>query len=270
MNSLLHLSSNAPDWVSGLAHKAREIAFTAQPVLASGIPARAYSLVIKVRDDGGVQVCERDGTAVLPTCCLERHINPDGTFCTALESTAPIIDQSDAEDWWQSLAVYLINQDFAHRRGFWPIAGGLSHGNAAYQQIEMENIANPLGWRDEILRSIFLREGWLSGALPGRTKSKDNLVNARAACPRGCTWKHKGLRKHSCSTRECNPDCKREHKPIARADCPNRLSVERLVLLEYARRENESQLITEMIGKGHTCCGTMVRCGLRDALAAME
>ena len=261
----MHLSSNAPDWVSGVVYSANVITFTAQPILASGTPARAYSLQIKAKEDGGIQVFERDDTPLLPTCCIERHINPDGTFCTALESTAPIKDQSDADDWWQSLAVYLINQDFAHKRGFWPLAGGLSHGNAAYQQIEMEKIAEPLGWRDEILRSIFLREGWLSGALPGRSKSKDGLVNARAACPRGCTWKHKGLRKHSCSTCDCDPDCKREHKAIARADCPNRVTVEHLVLLEYERRENERRLILEMIAEGHKCCGTMTRCALRDA-----
>lgn len=241
--------------------------FSAQPRNPGGGLGRTYELEIFTNAQAGVSVREYP-VSILPACCVERHINPNATFCLSYDSQKPIEDIEQAHSWWHSLETYLRNQDFASRRRVWPLSAGLSHGeHAAEIQLKMEEIAEPLAWKDEVLRSIFAGEGWLSGKLPRRSQDRSTLVNVRTACPRGCRRLHGVPRKEFCHLSECHSACKKMHKPILRADCPQRAQVETLVLLEHQRRQREEEMLRSLIKSGVTCCETMDRCPIRDLQA---
>ena len=206
---------------------------------------------------------EQKGRRQLPAFCLERHINPDNSFCLYFESEAKLADIDAAVFWWSSLGSFVVNQVYAERYGVWPLAAGLSHGDAAREQLAMEALAEPLGWRDDILRAMFRGKGWMAQRLPRVSKSGNRIVNSRSACPRGCTRKHKLLRRKSCELSSCDPQCKKQHKMILRADCPDRTVIESLVLHEHRRRQIEARIANELIEKGYNCCGTMESCPLR-------
>lgn len=267
MSVFTRLETTKPTWVSSFVRIDQYIDIECRAVRRSGTQTRAYKLRITLSSSGGPKIAEQAGTRLLPNCCVERHINGDSSFCVSFGSTSPLDTDQATEDWWNQLAVFLINQDYAHQHRQWPLRGGLSHGDAAQIQIKMEGIAKPLGWEAEVLRAIFRHEGWLSERLPVLLKNKSALVNSRAPCPRGCTWKHKLLRKNSCTLKKCSADCRKLHPPISRADCPNRREIEAIVLLEYERRKEEQDLVQELAKQGISCCETMEHCGLRDLLA---
>jgi hypothetical protein len=199
-----------------------------------------------------------------PDFCLERHINPNSTFCLFFRSEAKLQAPDEAVAWWFGLDSFLNNQVYAERRRVWPLGAGLSHGSAADEQVAMEELAEPLGWIDELWRGMFRGKGWLSKRLPRVSKAHARVVTARRPCPRGCTWKHNGLRGASCKTESCYGSCKKMHKPILRAECPHREAVEALVLHEHRRREIEASIVRELVQEGKQCCGTMKFCPLRQ------
>lgn len=266
MSVFTRLETTKPAWVSSFVRTDQYIDIECRPVRRSGTQTRAYNLRITSSGTGGAKIAEREDARLLPSCCVERHINADTSFCISFGSTSPLATEEAAGDWWNQLAAFLINQEYAHQHRRWPLRGGLSHGNAAHTQIKMEDIAEPLGWKTEVLLAIFRSEGWLSGILPRRTKDRTSLVNARSTCPRGCTWKHKLMRKRSCEQADCFPACKKQHRSIVRADCPHRQEVEALVLLEYVRRKEEQDVIQGLVEQNISCCGTMNHCGLKIAL----
>lgn len=234
----------------------------ASPPLAGGAATRSYSLELRATSEGGASVREHLPSMHLPCFCPERHINPDGTFCIYYGSEAALANGDAVAAWWESLAAFLNNQQYAEKWRVWPLASGLSHGDAAAHQLEMEAIADPLGWKDEILSSMFRSRGWLAGRLPRACKQLDRVLNVRMPCPRGCTRKHRLLRRRSCEIDSCAPGCRRMHKPILRADCPHRNAVENLVLHEYRRRRLEAEFFKALRKAGHQCCGTMKGCPL--------
>ncbi len=262
MRTLTYLQDSIPQWIGVLSSTGTDLRICARPLHPSGKVGRTYDLEVRIAANDGVYVAEATDGRQLPPTCIERHINPNSTFCLFYESTKPISSIERAEYWWESLRIYLINQDFAHKFGFWPIESGLSHGDAGRVQLEMEEIAERLGWKEEVLTSMFRGQGWLSGKLPRRHKHKTTLVDVRSPCPRKCTKKHKLLRKQSCETSNCSVNCPKQHAAISRADCPNRKSVENLVLLEYQRREKEAELIATLKQDELKCCGTMKTCPL--------
>lgn len=266
MTSLSLLKATVPNWVKEAKAKLAGLDIKACPQADSGLVGREYHLRIKTNGLQNIDVSEGRESKLLPKCCVERHINPGATFCLHYNSSKPLHTREEAKRWWQSLNSYLLHQDFAHRRRFWPLKAGLSHGDAALVQLEMERLAEPYGWKEGILASIFAGKGWLAGELPRRRKDAESLVNVRSPCPKGCTHKHGQYRRDSCVKNECVPNCRKLHKPILRADCPQRATVERLVLLEYRRRKIEHESISFLAKKGIQCCDTMNRCALRDLL----
>ncbi|WP_141117962.1 E2 domain-containing protein [Leisingera sp. JC1] len=262
MSSLKRLLEAKPAWAELTNEGADELVFVVTPSGSRKTQLRTFKLKVRSYGQNRVSVEEQRADAQLPLCCVERHINPDATFCLGYNSEAPIESVEKAEDWWASLHAYLNNQRYAEKFGVWPLASGLSHGSAAIDQLKMEEIAKSLGWLDEVRTSIFRAKGWLSGALPRLSKDKATLVNARSPCPRGCRKKHKRHRRFSCETDECFDGCNRAHRAILRADCPNRVAVEKLVLLEHRRRKTEEKLISEVVRTGMKCCGTMKNCPL--------
>lgn len=263
MNSIDLLLQNSPPWVGITNRELGRTKITAEPPPPGKGPARQFLLELRVSNSGGVSVAEQGDERQLPPSCIERHINPDHTFCLEWDSEAPISDGVAAISWWSSLGAFLINQAYAERHGVWPLSAALSHGEAAREQLAMEAIADPLGWKDDILLAMFRGKGWLAEYLPRISKTRDRVVNARSPCPRGCTRKHKLLRKKSCGLSACNPNCQRKHPPILRADCPNRLAIETLILHEHQRRRIERRVIEKLAKDGHKCCGTMKSCPLR-------
>jgi hypothetical protein len=260
MSTLTHLKGALPHWLELVSSSGCLLRVCATPLYPSGIHGRSYDLEIQIVNNDLVQVSEVPELRKLPSACVERHINPDSTFCLFFNSSQTITSIEQAEYWWESLRIYLLNQDFAHKHRRWPIESGLSHGSAAKTQLAMEEIAEPLGWRSELLDSIFRSRGWLSGKLPRRNRQRTGLVSVRSPCPRGCVRKHGLLRKRACQLQKCSDSCIKQHKPMLRAECPNRTEVEQLVMLEYRRREQETELIESLRSEGFQCCGTMKDC----------
>ncbi|MYI70451.1 MAG: hypothetical protein F4103_17490 [Boseongicola sp. SB0673_bin_14] len=264
MSSLDQLNDTCPAWANIFEVQRRKLRVLAVAQQPSGLTGRSYFLFINLRRDNLVAVFEEpDGH--LPLCCVERHINPDASFCLHYNSTEPVQSAAMAREWWRSLGFYLNNQDYASRRRKWPMLAQLSHGDAAITQIQMEELAEPLGWKEEeVLAAIFRKRGWLGGRLPRLSKDKSSLVNLRSPCPRGCTRKHHPFRKSSCERLNCAEGCRRLHKPTLRADCPNRSVVESLVLLEHQRRAQEHEFFKSLKNSQVICCGTMDNCSLRQ------
>ena len=262
MNSIDQLQGVVPSWTTVTKRSRERLHLTARAPMPSGAIGRTYELVIESIDKKKAVVSEHHTKTLLPKCCLERHINSDATFCLHFDSTKPIEDSDVATSWWNSLGDYLKHQDYSSRRGKWPIHAQLSHGQAALAQLRMEELAEPLGWQEEVLASIFRGKGWLGGKLPRRTKDKTSLVNVRTPCPRGCRRKHHPYRLLACERRDCVEGCKKRHDPILRINCPYRDTVEKLILVEYSRRREEEEIIHGLRFKGFKCCETMDDCPL--------
>ncbi len=265
MNSLNLLLQNLPPWVKIENRSKDEANVIASPLTVGGSSSHDYYLRLKLSHQNGISVAEQPKHRQFPEFCLERHINPDSTFCIFLGSEAPLKDDEAANVWWSHLGKFLNDQLYAEKRKLWPLEAGLSHGDAAYIQLKREKLAEPLGWRDDIWRAIFRGKGWMAKHLPRVSKEQDRVLNARTPCPRNCTWKHKRLRKKPCVTEQCNPSCRKQHRPILRAKCPHRGLIEDLILLEHQRRKIEAKLVQDLLSKGKGCCGSMVLCPLRKA-----
>lgn len=256
------LGAAAPNWATFSRIGDQHCLIEALPPQRDGTPGCvAYRLSVKSRNQILALSEERPGTA-MPSCCVERHINPDSTFCLFIRSYIPPQSEEDAEKWWHGLLAFLQHQQFAAEHRRWPIRAQMSHGDAASIQLRMDTIAAEHDWSDEVSASMFRNKGWLSGSLPKRSRKKKALVNARAPCPRGCVRLHSPLSRKSCSQGGCRIDCNRMHPPVLRQECPNRAAIEELVLLEYERRLREHNFIEDLRKKGVTCCGTMENCPL--------
>lgn len=258
MSSLCLLLEHVPSWVVVDAAKDEEVLISVDAAPPGDDP-RIFKLKLTPSDEGGVSVAERPEMRQLPCFCPERHINLDGSFCLFLGSGNSLTSSEQGSAWWLALSCYLNNQAYAERLGIWPLEAGLSHGNAASIQIEMETIASSLGWRDEILKGIFRKQGWISRILPKVSKDPARVVNARTACPRGCTKLRR--RRGSCAVGTGHTAISGE-KFILRVDCPNRDTLERLIVLEHARRRAENELSASLRASGAVCCGSMRICPL--------
>ncbi|UTW51917.1 hypothetical protein KFF05_00490 [bacterium SCSIO 12827] len=264
MNSVELLLQNLPPWIEIEARHNGGVKVVATPPLPGGMSSKKFYLELRATDQRGASAIEQMEHRQFPEFCLERHINPDNTFCLYYGSDKFLTNVDAANSWWSGLGSFLANQLYAERRAVWPLAAGLSHGSAAKIQLEMEALAEPLGWKDDVLRSMFRGKGWLAEKLPRRSKTGDRILNSRAPCPRGCTLKHKLFRKDPCGFDECYSDCQRQHKPILRRNCPNRTVIESLIFHEYERRKIEAQIIDKLVAEGKECCGTMKICPLRE------
>jgi len=262
MNSLDELLQQVPEWVEVESRKSKKAVIRATCVRDSGALGDVYSLAVEQLASDRIKIYETKAEQKLPKCCVERHINSDSSFCLHLDSSKPVGSPKAARDWWNSLARYLSNQEYAARFGRWPINQGLSHGDAATTQVEMERLADTVGWRDEVLSSIFRGTGFLHDAPLRLSKDKSRFVNLRTPCPRGCKRLHFPYRKRSCERHECKTDCQRDHRPILRASCPNRDVIERLNRLEIKRRSQERELLNDLKQSKTPCCGTMKDCPL--------
>ncbi|AML53820.1 E2 domain-containing protein [Falsihalocynthiibacter arcticus] len=263
MSSIDILFEAKPDWVDVLARKRRVLEVKAHSQKDSGAPGELYFISIETVGADSIKAFETSAHRRLPKCCIERHINDDTSFCLYLNSTRPVFSEQDAWSWWAMLGRYLSNQDFASKHGLWPRDQGLSHGSAANTQIRMEEIAEPLGWKSEVLDSIFRSRGFLYERPLRQHKDKEKgFVNLRNPCPRGCKKLHFPHRNQECKGATCEEICNKSHKAILRASCPNREVIEQLNRLEILRKSQEEQLVKTLLKKGTRCCGSMRNCPL--------
>ena len=262
MTSVDELCSVLPKWVDVTHRNGKQLQISATAQRPSGATGRTYQLIIETPAENRVVVLENQERSVLPPCCIERHINDDSTFCLQLGSTGPIKTSSAALAWWASLSDFLNHQDYVEKWHQWPIHAQLSHGHAAEIQMRMEKLAMSMGWKDELLSSIFRGDGWLANDLPRLAADSHRLINARTPCPRGCRVLHHPFTRQACTRDRCVDGCKKQHPPILRANCPQRTTVETLVRLEHLRRKKEQEYIEYLLGKGVTCCKTMRGCPL--------
>lgn len=263
MSSLTRLKKNAPNWVTDHTATNSNFVFSAISEKPSGAPGKTYELVIEEKHDS-IEVREQSGRELLPNCCVERHINPGGTFCVFYNSTKAIPSDDVAKAWWIGLQRYLSDQEYARKHKEWPIHRGLSHGDAASIQLKMEELADKYGWRPELLHGMFRNMGWLGEPLGTIDKKTGKLRNQRSACPRGCHYIHNPTLKANCAGRACAKGCKKLHPPVLKVDCPNRQAVNQIAHWEHQRRSHERALIAQIKSDGVTCCGTMKRCMLDD------
>lgn len=264
MTSLDRLELTIPNWVSSIGRSGHTIIVKAKALKPDGSETSEYELHIEQDDSSYITVREHAGMEILPCFCAERHINPGGTFCLHFEATRPIASDAKAAEWWTSLAMFLVNQDFATKRALWPPEAQLSHGViAAAAQVAMERIADIRGWRAEVTEGIFLDEGWLSKAPPRVDKKTDLLVNGRAPCPRGCSYaKVKGSKTLVCENAAFIRSDSSLNKMVTRRDCPHKKVVAALAGLESERRKSEKTYYEAIHASGYKCCGTMKTCGL--------
>jgi len=261
MNSLALLLKHTPSWVQ-LAKDGRVSAqVSCAPQKASGLIAGHYLLKLALLRGGGVSVAEDEVANHFPASCPERHINPDATFCISYGSTEPLIEAHSAIAWWEYLRMFLLHQEYARKYGVWPLEGGLSHGDAARVQEKMEELAAPLGWKEEILVGMFRGKGWLANSIPKASQRLDRLLNSRTPCPRGCT--RQGDRNRSIVCRPADVDLEvTDAKPILRAECPNKTVLERIALLEHRRRKAQNDFLQDVCKDASECCRTMRHCPL--------
>lgn len=264
MNSLRLLLKHLPSWVRVEKDSPATAQVTCAPQKASGLIAGHYLLTLTLLRGGGVGVAEGEGANHFPASCPERHINPDATFCISYGSTEPLIEAHAAVAWWEYLRMFLVHQEYARKYGVWPLEGGLSHGDAARVQEKMEELAAPLGWKEEILIGMFRAKGWLANSLPKASHRLDRLLNSRTPCPRGCM--RQADRNRSIVCRLANGDTEiTDGKPILRAECPNRSILERIALLEHKRRKAQNDFILDFCKDAPECCGTMKHCPLAES-----
>jgi len=254
------LKDTIPSWVKVVSKQNDGFKILAEPPLPSGQVLKKYKLSI-VKRDSRVLVSESSVGTNLPSCCPERHINSDGTFCIGYNIGQSINGPANAQNWWEALLKHLCCQYLADRQKTWPVGQGLSHGDAALVQMKMEKLAKPLGWFAEVQLAL-VNKGWLGGDLPRERNNSGQLVNGRSVCPRGCHHQHFPFPKFGCGKDICPVTCPKQHNNVLRKPCPNSEIVTQLVLLEKKRRKKERAFFESY--EGVVCCGSMKHCPLKS------
>ncbi len=114
--SLAALAACCPTWADVRPIDAREALVDIVAVRSSKTFTRLFELrLLHLGDD--VSLSEREIGNALPSCCPERHINPDGSFCTGLRAGKGITDET-APAWWDKLHAFALCQETAAETGF--------------------------------------------------------------------------------------------------------------------------------------------------------
>jgi hypothetical protein len=136
-----------------------------------------------------VFVFKREIGNTLPSCCPERHINPDGSFCIGLRAGEGITGET-APAWWDKLHAFALCQETAAETGFWPSEAQLSHGEAGEVELAAENAADQLGLRAVYREAVAFDTGLIASGLHKINAKTGMLRNGRNACVCGRTDRH--------------------------------------------------------------------------------
>ena len=181
--ALSYLVKTSPVWVK-LADTS-ENSFEIEAELSSDAKTKLKLTVYT--NNGIVNVREKLPGTALPKFCPERHINLDSSLCIGLSAGAGINSPRTADEWWGKLRTHLGCQQFANKYRKWKLFHALSHGSSAEQQRQMEELANSLGWNDEIELGIFRRKGWIAQDIPDSCEALRRWFRDQENCPRKCT-----------------------------------------------------------------------------------
>jgi hypothetical protein len=181
-----------------------------------------------------VRVSEREIGNTLPACCPERHINPDGSFCTGLRAGEGITAET-APAWWDKLHAFALCQETATETGFWPSEAQLSHGEAGEVELAAENDADQLGLRAAYREAVAFDTGLIASGLTKINAKTRLLRNGRSACICGRT--------------------DRQGRILLRRDCHSS-GLGCPIVFEHRRRVMVDEYWSSL--RSHvTCCGTM-------------
>jgi hypothetical protein len=141
--TLAHLLAVAPGFgVTVRAQSASDANVGVEVVSPSGA-ATVFELTVRC-DTERPLVFEREPRQ-LPTMCIERHINDNGSFCLEWPAIA-VTDTTSAVHFWSQVARFLEHQRTATALRRWPGAqNDRAHGEAAQPQSEAEMLARALG-----------------------------------------------------------------------------------------------------------------------------
>jgi hypothetical protein len=217
-----------------------------------------YELELRDLIGGHIHVRERDTQRRLPSCCPERHINRDGSFClywTEGEGEArPVTDAATATDWWILLMKYLGRQETADRLRRW-FGEARAHGAAARYQRTAEEIATRLGpqfrqdLRDAMLTvSRRRRHGRLSLQLFRRAR----LIAGVAPSPQGAI----------AADVQCPCDFSSGSVPIGLCGS-HAVDLKTFMIALDKWRASELEFYRHLRDGGVKCCRTMDVCPLR-------
>jgi hypothetical protein len=236
--SLAALARCCPTWADFRSIDGREAHVDVVAVRASKTFTRLFELrLVHLSDD--ISVFERVIGSTLPTCCPERHINPDGSFCIGLRAGEGITDET-APAWWDKLHAFALCQETAAETGFWPSEAQLSHGGAGEVELAAEDAADQLGLRAVYREAVAFDTGLIASGLRKIAARTGTLRNGRSACVCGRTDR----RGHILLRRDC-------HR--SGLGCP--------IVFEHRRRVMVDRYWRSL--RGHvTCCGTMQECPL--------
>jgi hypothetical protein len=236
--SLAALAACCPTWADFRPIDAREALVDIVAVRSSKTFTRLFELrLLHLGDD--VNVSERQIGNTLPSCCPERHINPDGSFCTGLRAGKGIT-AATAPAWWDKLHAFALCQETAVETGFWPSEAQLSHGEAGEVELAAESAADQLGLLDAYREAVAFDSGRIAAGLRKIDAKTGLLRNGRSACACGRT--------------------DRRGRMLLRTDC-HRRGLGCPIALEHRRRIEVDEYWRGLDGVV-TCCGTMRECPL--------
>lgn len=241
LNKLDLLRSKIPEWFSATSDDGADtILGTATIEDDQAIEKLVCDLVIK----GGheITVAEQRRGEKFPFRCSERHIQYDGTFCIGYRVPVYVENLHRAEIWWELLRVFLTLQRIAAKFGMWPPQQAMSHGDAAPYHIRAESAAKELGIEHEYIEMLQGANKWFS---TGEYSVMEN-GGLKGAADLGCPI---SSCEHAAATITINECCKLHH-------------VRELLDAERSRQIYEKSFWDNR--EDEECCGTMLRCPLRD------
>lgn len=210
----------------------------------------------------------------LPKCCIQRHINFDGSFCIGWKPDSKnfinVIDLNSAEEWWLHLMAYLRDQYFSGQRREWVSSREWAHGDAAIDQKKALDHADLLGENTKNLveegrvsvkkRAKKNHKTILNVYLDDRiwyiVRSDKNDENFKVVCAKQNCFFHHSSSKKNRPLKKCSKDNSSGGHHL------NAVMLARHVH-EWHRRENE--IISMLKNKKMICCGTMDNCPLKQS-----
>lgn len=242
MDLLDSLLQTAPTWACCAPIDSSSAAIVASVPRAGGVSSRTYHLVLTAHGSH-VAIREAPKSRLLPKCCPDRHINPDGAFCLGLRAGHLVESSNGASEWWDKLLVFISCQETAHETRTWPEYAQLSHGEEAAEiELEAEELARELGLHKEYGEAVRGHENAVSIMAQRVDPRTMHLSNGRAPCVCGRV--------------------DRRGRSLLRRQC-SKAGLKCLPILERQRLEAVRSFWTSL---GNTpCCGTMDACPLRKA-----
>lgn len=236
-----HILNAVPVWFEVSSHAESEILGTTRIHLDHAVGVIEVDL--RVHDQGGeVAVQEQVPGTCYPKICHERHLQSDEHFCIGFNAGKGIVSTDHAIVWWGLLRHFLKLQRVAQRTGRWPPQQELAHGSAGPHQLAAVAAAKELGIENEYMEMLAGQPAWFADS-GLQFNARDRLKNSWLPCPVGC---------------------RKNGKPISRAACCRPEAVATLIKQERHRRKKTADFYWVARACGEKCCGTMLRCGLRD------